>query len=207
MFWNKNNLITGYKEKILNSFPADIKTDVELIMNVLPLKKNNVLLYDGQTHKVENLIHDNFQIVRLNNETLKISCRVYFNEPDLGVETNLTETQKTILNCLYLRHHDGYIRQKRLEMLINSSDYFVIPFTFQLLGEYVIEILEVLDKHINEKNISKYLNFIKENPKYWQQTESRMISYWNEYYRRKYPKLNDYIGKKIIDKIKKANAQ
>lgn len=70
-----------------------------------------------------------------------------------------------------------------------------------------MEILEVLDQHINDKTIDKYVKFINENKKYWQQTESRMISYWNEYYRRpKFPKLKDYIGKLIVDRIK-ANAQ
>jgi len=51
------------------------------------------------------------------------------------------------------------------------------------------------------------VKFIRDNPKFWMQTESRMISYWNEYYRRPtFPKLKDYIGKQIIDRIKKANA-
>lgn len=70
-----------------------------------------------------------------------------------------------------------------------------------------MEILEVLDRHINDKTIDNYIRFINENKKYFQQTESRMISYWNEYYRRpKFQKLKDYIGKQIIDRIK-ANAQ
>lgn len=62
----------------------------------------------------------------------------------------------------------------------------------------------VLDRHINDKTIDKYIRFIAENKRYWQQTESRMISYWNEYYRRpNFKKLNDYIGKQIVDKLKK----
>jgi hypothetical protein len=74
----------------------------------------------------------------------------------------------------------------------------------QLLGEYVFEILQVLDKHINDKTIESYVKFIRENPKYWKQTESRMISYWNEYYRRQYSKLKTYLGQQLADKIKKS---
>jgi hypothetical protein len=53
---------------------------------------------------------------------------------------------------------------------------------------------------------------ISENKKYWQQTESRMISYWNEYYRRpaypkylppKYATRKEYIGQQLVDKLKK----
>ena len=52
-------------------------------------------------------------------------------------------------------------------------------------------------------NIGNYVKFINENSRYWKQTESRMISYWNEYYRDNFPLLKDYIGKKIVDEIKK----
>jgi hypothetical protein len=72
------------------------------------------------------------------------------------------------------------------------------------LGEYVFEILQVLNKHINDKTIESYVKFIRENPKYWKQTESRMISYWNEYYRRQYSKLKNYLGRELADKIKKS---
>jgi hypothetical protein len=108
-----------------------------------------------------------------------------------------------------LRHHNGFVRQKSLERLVDNTDYYVVPFIFKLLGEYVVEILFVVVRCINEKTIDQYLKFIGENEKYWQQTESRMISYWNVYYRAipKYKKLNDYIGKQIIDRINEANTQ
>ncbi len=91
-------------------------------------------------------------------------------------------------------------------MLFDKNEDWVAPFKLQLLGEYIFEILEVLDKHINDKSIASYMKIVSENPKYWQQTESRMISYWNEYYRWKFPKLRKYLGRQIADKIKKADA-
>lgn len=194
------------KAQLTNGFPSALRQDVEEVIKALPSDRD-VLLADGQTHHLDNLIHLNEQTVLLNGEVLKIPSRVYFNEPQVDKERCLTTLQRTILNCIYLRHHNGFVRQRRLEQLLDSTDYLVVPYTFQLLGEYVIEILEVLDHHINGETIDKYVKFINENKKYWQQTESRMISYWNEYYRRpEFPKLRDYIGKQIVNRIK-ANAQ
>ncbi len=145
-----------------------------------------------------------------NNKILNIPNRIHFNFPDEKVLIQLTDLQQTILNCIYLRHHDGFIRQKRLESLLGNSNSFIIPFTFQLLGEYVVEILEVLEKHINYNTIDDYAIFIMENPKFWIKTKSRVISYWNAYYRRpqqplflppKYPDLNGYIGQKIVNHL------
>lgn len=201
--WNKTDKYKTDKEKILDSFPKILKRDVENVLDVLPFE-SYILLSDGQYHEVENLVHPVEQEIVLDGEILKIPSRVYFNEPGIEAEKSLTVTQQTILNCIYLKHHNGFLRQRRLKQLLDETDYFVIPFTFQLLGEYLIEILEVLDKHINAKTIADYSKFIKENPKYWQKTESRMISYWNEYYRNpRFPKLKDYIGQQIVNRIKK----
>lgn len=190
--------------QLRNCFPFSLRQDVEEAIKALPSDRW-VLLADGQIHNIDKLIHPNKQPVVLDGKLLEVPCRVYFNEPQAKIEQRLTTLQKIILNCIYLRHHNGFVRQRRLELLLNSEDYFVIPYTFQLLGEYVIEILEVLDRHINEKTFDNYAKFINENRKYYKQTESRMISYWNEYYRQQFPKLKSYIGKQIIEKLK-ANA-
>ena len=75
------------------------------------------------------------------------------------------------------------------------------PFTIQLLGEYVFEILETLNTHLNESNLDLYHKLIKENPRYWQITESRVGSYWNEHYRHKSRKFKKYLGYEMIQKI------
>ncbi len=192
-----------YREKILHAFPVSLTKDVEKVIEILPLNDHNILLGDGQMHNVDNLIHPIELAINVDNEVLNIPTRIYFNEPSYEQEKLLPDLQKTILNCIYLRHHNGFIRQRRLEQLIDKTDYFVVPFVFQLLGEYVLEILVVLERHINKQTIDAYIKFIVENKKYFQQTESRMISYWNQYYRRpKFKKLNDYIGKQVIDRLK-----
>jgi len=209
-FWKKiDNKLE--REKLFNALPAALRQDVEKVIEILPLNDHNVLLVDGQIHKVNDLIYPNEQVVSLDNEALKIPCRIYFNEPSPDKEELLTDLQKEILYCIYLRHHNGFIRQRRLMKLIDKTDYFVVPFVFQLLGEYVMEIIEVSQMQIIP-NIDNYVKFINENQKYWTQTESRVISYWNEYYRRpmypnylppKYATRKEYIGQQIVDRLKK----
>jgi hypothetical protein len=173
--------------KVLNAFPAYLKSDVETAIEFL-LNRNFDIQSEGQR-------------VVLDGEELTIPGRVYFKKPDKMVN-NLTSQQQTIINCLYLRHQNGFVRQKCLELLLDKTDYYITPFIFQLLGEYVIEILMVADKAVNDLTISNYVKFVQDNPNYWQQTESRVISYWNEHYRYKYPKINSYIGKSILERIK-----
>ena len=203
---SKEHSISEYKTTLLKSFPKALRSEVEIVLNILPLDINNVKLVDGRIHNVENLIHSNFTEVLIENELLSIPSRVYFNEPEKQLEAKLSKIQKTILNCIYLTHHNGYLRQHRLENLSDSNEYWILPFKFQLLNEYVIEILDVLEEQIKDENINNYLRFINENQNYWQKVQSRIASYWNEYYRRNSPRIKNYVGRKIEKKIKKANA-
>jgi hypothetical protein len=202
--WFKREKHTEYKDKLRDAFPKALRSEVDAVLNILPFDDNNAKRTGQQIIKVDNLIFPSDLTVQLDNELLSIPYRIYFNEPVIEEESKLTDIQKTILNCIYLRHFDGYLRQRRLENLVDKNDNWIIPFTIQLLGEYVFEILQVLNKHINDKTIESYVKFIRENPKYWKQTESRMISYWNEYYRRQYSKLKNYLGRELADKIKKS---
>ena len=199
----KKNLKSEYKERLIKAFPKELHSDLKIVLKIIPFGNNKVKLCDGTVHQVDNLIHDNELNLRLGNKTLKIPYRVYFDEPNPELEKNLTDKQKDILNCIYLRHHNGYLREKRLNLLSNNSGKWTIPFVIQLIGEYVYELLPIIDKKINENTLDFYAKFREENPKYYQQTESRMISYWNEYYRHKFPKLKEYLGFRIIERIKK----
>ena len=200
--WTKSNAKLAEKETIIKAFPAALRQDVETVIEALPFD-HNVLLRFNQVVKVDNLIHPDLQKIYLDKEALEIPSRIYFNEPLLDKENKLTDLQKNILNCLYLRHHNGIIRQKRLKLLLDKNDYFIIPYKFDLLGEYVIEILDDLQKHITTDSVHSFAKFAVENEKYFIKAESRMANYWNVYYRWKSQKLRNYIGRQNIDKVKK----
>lgn len=182
-------MLISNKNKLINSFPIELKSDVEIVFDILIDKD------------FESNILDAAELI-FNKQKLLIPARIYFNKPTEIIYQSLTTKQQTILDCIYSRHKDGFIRQKSLEQLVDKKDTFIIPFIFKLLGEYVLEILVVADKHINENNIEAYLDFFEENQQCRQYTECRMISYWNVFYRYKYNKLKDYLGYKIFKRIK-----
>jgi hypothetical protein len=176
--------------RILRCFPSELHDKVRKVTRILAIEKGGC-------------IHAASYTVKFHGETLEFPHRVYFNEPRNTLEKHLNEEEQVILDCIFLRHHNGYIRQRRLERIIDKTHPYIVPFTFQLLGECVKEILMVVDDHINERTIDDYLQFIKENKKYAEQTRNRMISYWDLYYRIEYPKRKRYIGQKTFDRLKK----
>ena len=187
----------NYLKIITNSFPEDLKSDILEVFKIIPLETK---------YKFDLISLGSYEIM-VESDKLKIPVRIYFNEPKEQNEKQLTDRQKDILNCLYTRHDNGYVREKRLKKLSEKPEKWKTPFLVQLLGEYIYELLPIIDKKVNNDTLEFYREFKTKNPKYWQQTESRIASYWNEYYRYKFPKLKDYLGIEIINRIKKTNAQ
>ncbi|GEM_PF-882673 len=203
----KRNIKSEYQERLKKAFPEKLQSDLNVVLKILPFENSKIKWCNRKTYQIENLIHENELKLKLENEILTIPYRLYFDEPNPELEKSLTENQKDILNCIYLRHYNGYLREKRLSLLSKNSDKWTVPFIIQLIGEYVYELLPIIDKKVNTHTLDFYADFIDKNPKYWQQTESRMISYWNEYYRLKFPKLKKYLGFEIVNRIKKTNSQ
>ncbi len=191
-----------YTEVWRKAFPQRLHVDLNSVLRILPLENNSVTLSNGNLFLVDNLIGEKNNKIEFGGESLVIPCRIYFNEPEPDLENSLTDLQKIILNCIYLFHHDGYVRAKRLSRIADNSKEWIIPYIIQLVGEYVYELLPLLNKKINKNTLTYYAEFIAKNPAYWQQLESRMISYWNEYYRCKFPKPEEYIGFEIVNRIK-----
>lgn len=185
-----NDKIENDIVKITHCFPTHLREKVRKVISILSIEKSGC-------------IHAASYSVQFRGETLEFPYRVYFNEPRNTLEKHLTEEEQVILDCIFLRHHNGYIRQRRLERLIDRRQAYIIPFTFQLLGECIKEILMIVDDHINDDTMPEYIQFMKENKKYAEQTENRMISYWDLYYRTEYPKRKRYIGQKTFDRLKK----
>ena len=90
----------------------------------------------------------------MRGEEIKIPCRVYFEEPEGKKLADLNRRQQTILHCIYLRHHNGFVRERHLTKIIEADDYFALPFQVLILGEYVEELISILDQGISDQNIS-----------------------------------------------------
>lgn len=96
------------------------------------------------------------EVVYLNWETLELPQRVYFGEYNTQ---SLTLVQEQMLNCLYLCHCNGHLREHYLRELLIVKKDFTLPFIAKLFGDYVIEIVKVLQKiyivmETNQKRIA-----------------------------------------------------
>ncbi len=164
-------------EAFFEMFPPDLKSDAEIVARLIP--------------KSERLPLKTDQVLLVNDDSIRIYSRIYNPEPDAISIGSLTVIQLLVLSCIYTRHHDGYIRQKYLNKIIENEKYWTVPFVVVLLGEYVVEIIEVARESIKKDN-ALYKKFITENPAFWEKTKERMISYWNEYYRKSYRNKDVY---------------
>ncbi len=190
---NISNIAAHYKHQLLQAFPKELAQDVQSVIEILPFNPQFSISIQMYT-------------VILETEKVTVPYRVYFEEPDPKNENALTNIQRRILHCIYLRHHNGFVRQRRLEQLNNTMDIWEMPFKFNLLGEYVLEILIVLNQQIKNSDIKFYCKFMNLNPTYWELTKQRIASYWNVYYRGpKFPKLSAYLGSQIVERLEKPN--
>jgi len=73
-----------------------------------------------------------------------------------------------------------------------SVESWAAPFIIQLLGEYVIELVERAASMIEGGPKAGYVAFARENPDFMRLTTHRATSYWNVYYRGRIPNRADY---------------
>ncbi|MBR7839415.1 hypothetical protein KDL01_39515 [Actinospica durhamensis] len=144
-------------------------------------------------------------------ERIAIPGRIYNPEPDPARESELTETQRTLLDCLYSRHADGWIRQRRIEnVLRRPPQSWTVPFVVELAGEYVLEIVESIRSALAELDVSgslqraEYGRYVAGVPWHFKQVERRVISYWALYYRDAYPVYADYPGGALVESMRSA---
>ena len=74
-----------------------------------------------------------------------------------------------------------------------------MPYVMQLIGEYIYNILDEIDREFDLIDADVLKQFVDENPRFMAQTKQRVISYWDCYYRQ-VPR-RDYVGSKLIERI------
>lgn len=132
--------------------------------------------------------------IKFESENLNIPYRILF-EPNS--EINLYD------HCLLTRSFDGYVRQNAIKVLLSNfqSKSEIIPFIAILIGEYIVEILEIIYRELSLSNWKELNKFFKNNPIYYQSIKSKVRSYWNCYYQNSNPNYNEYVGNKILEKL------
>ncbi|WP_406390666.1 hypothetical protein [Streptomyces sp. NBC_00887] len=151
--------------------------------------------------------------VDVQGETVAIPSRLYRHEPAAGWEASLTPPQKVIARCLYSRHSDGYVRQRHIEQVLESSEPWVAPFVVQLAGEYVLEILEAIGHGLPGLAVpgsvqrKLYGEFVARNPAFFVRTERRAVNYWACHYRWKYAAFGTYPGPALLEAFRTAASE
>jgi hypothetical protein len=165
---------------LVRAFPAAVQDDVLRVVASLPQLSSNT---------------EPFR-VSVEGEGVFIPYRVYL---DLAMidRARLTPLQDELLDCLLTRHHSGFVREKHLRNIVSSNQVWIPPFVVQLVGEYVIEILDAIRDNLHNLNPQLYRRFLLDNPMFVALTKQRVASYWNCYHRAY--RREDYAGSQIVE--------
>ena len=151
-----------HNEELKAAFPARLYSDALSAFSALPENPHKWTSFN----------------VRVDNEAIQIPDRLHHNTA-LVKRGHLSDLQHQLLNCILTRHSDGFLRQEYLGRIISSNAVWVPPFVIKLLGEYVVEILKVIQENLGNLDKSIYVRFLRANPDFLVLTEQRVLSYWD----------------------------
>ncbi len=174
------------KYDLVTAFPPYLQKDVHETLGIL---------------RESHLGYSDCEEFRVSGDILSIPYRIYYDEPDQTQLSLLTCELQVILHSLYTRHQNGYVREGHVTTLIGyANDYiWITPYLMLPIGEYVKEILEVIYDNRSSLNSDFIRAFFRENPRLYRTIQSRVASYWDCYYREKYPEKRYYVGLQLLD--------
>ena len=144
---------------------------------------------------------DDIGVLSLDGEPLHIPYRHYLPEPGHAAIATLSPTQRVALACIYTRHYNGYVREAALRTIVRATDDWTPPFIVQLVGEYVIEIVEIILANVERLDTPAFRRFVVQNPTFLAKTRRRAISYWSCYHRRTSATKEGYAGIRVLDAL------
>ena len=175
--------------QLAKAFPKEYAADVEAVCHALTVTSK---AYGGALYSNEAT---DWKLTT--GERITIPYRVYVSDR-LAILNRLTERQTLIYHCIFSRSYDGYVREKHIQALLDlDTPEWAMPFVIKICDEYVKEILETVYQKLQGKNCEGYKSLCRLNFDYIQRGHTRMISYWNEFYRWDCYRYSDYIGKKL----------
>ena len=70
-----------------------------------------------------------------------------------------------------------------------------------LLGDYVVEVVEVICEALPQLDQALYRNFVRENRAAVRTIRAQATSYWAAYYRDRFPEKRDYPALKALHQM------
>ena len=178
-------------EMVFSSFPVYLRDDISKVMEILP---NNTI------NNVSNVFGGESTAYVLANYIIDIPYRLYLLDVEDSEYKKLNQIQKQIVCCMYTRSCDGYIREKYLTRLLDMPfELWSIPYIVKLCDEYVVEILKIIYDKLKERDNKDIQRFCLMNKVSINKSYSRMVSYWNEYYRKDEFDFKKYIGRNLFE--------
>lgn len=171
-----------------------LQTNSELVYAFPSHCRNEVASLAGALPKPDLTAHSFSALV--DGEEVRIPYRIYLDVSQID-RAPLNMTQIEILDCLLTRHHDGYVREEYLKKILGRNQSWIPPFVIRLLGEYVIEILNLIRDGLDLIDHDLYRTFLLANPEFFQITKQRVFSYRACYYATF--KRNNYVGFEIVN--------
>lgn len=174
---------------LIKAFPKEYSQDVKAVCNALTIKSK---AYGGALFSSEAT-----EWRLKTGEKISIPYRIFVSDK-AAFKYSFTPVQRMIYHCIFSRSYDGYVRQKHIEALLCSdTTEWTAPYIIKICDEYVKEILESVYEKLKDKGCEALKDICRINFDYFKKGHSRMISYWNEYYRYDCYRYKDYVGKKL----------
>jgi hypothetical protein len=172
----------------LHAFPSDLS---ESVQSVLPL------LVEGQLRPPSEGFNS-----EVRGGFLTIPYRVYYR-PERVRNLAQSAREGVIVACLGSRHYDGFLREECLARVLSVETPWVVPFVVQLMGEYVLPILQLIERAMPTLREAFYVEYVSKNRVLFETIGRRTVSYWDAYHRDQYPKLSDYPGFRIHSELRR----
>ncbi|MBR6254541.1 MAG: hypothetical protein IKR22_03805 [Clostridiales bacterium] len=173
-----------------NGFPMSLRGEVEKVISVM-----SKVTYNGVFPGVSDDRPEDEEYVLSDRTRISFPYRIYYLD-DNAAYAELSDIEKLIYDCIYTRSCDGRVREKHIRSIL-AADFpeWCFPYILKLSSEYVVEILSVIYDALKERDNSDLWTFSRENPEMLQLAYRRMVSYWNEFYRKECPMFKDYVGR------------
>ena len=173
-----------------NAFPSDLAENLVKVIETIPQNTFNNAPVATNDNMIEYII---------GNHVVAIPYRMYLLDISDTEYEKLNQIQQQMLCCIYTRSFNGYVREKYLRKLLDIPfEQWAIPFIVKLCDEYVLELLEIIYDKLKERDNTDIQSFCLKNKGMIRKSYSRMISYWNEYYRGYETDFGKYIGRKLF---------
>jgi hypothetical protein len=139
--------------------------------------------------------------VQVLGRSVCIPRRIHFTSRALPA--SYRKQRRLVIQCIRSRSTDGYLRQEALRAIVDTREPAAIPFIVLLAGEYVVEIIDDIVRALPTLDRAAYANFVRENRHLMQGLRTRATSYWDCYYRGRFPERGKYPGLLFLHEIER----